>query len=86
MSEIAGSEGSTNLRKDIHAAHLAEVASLNEDPLLTMGEVAQIFRVSPKTVSRWASAGKLHAVRTLGGHKRFRTSEVRAAIGDTQLQ
>ena len=86
MSEIVGSQGSANFGRDIHAAHRAEVASLKEDPLLTMGEVAQIFRVSPKTVSRWASTGKLHAVRTLGGHKRFRTSEIRTAIGDTKVQ
>jgi excisionase family DNA binding protein len=34
------------------------------------------FRVNPKTVTRWARAGKLHAIRTLGGHRRFRASEI----------
>lgn len=47
-----------------------------EDELLTPGEVAAIFGVDPKTVTRWAEAGKLRAVRTLGGHRRFRASEV----------
>ncbi len=44
--------------------------------LLTPSEVAQLFRVNPKTVTRWARAGKLTAIRTLGGHRRFRASEV----------
>jgi excisionase family DNA binding protein len=37
--------------------------------LLTPKEVAARFHVNPKTVTRWAKAGKLTAIRTLGGHK-----------------
>jgi excisionase family DNA binding protein len=48
--------------------------------LLTPGEVASMFRVDPKTVTRWAKAGKLDSIRTLGGHRRFRESEVRALL------
>jgi len=48
-----------------------------DDPLLTPAEVAALFRVNPKTVTRWARAGKITAIRTLGGHRRFRESEVR---------
>ena len=44
--------------------------------LLTPKEVAQLFHVNPKTVTRWAKAGKLTAIRTLGGHRRYRESEV----------
>jgi excisionase family DNA binding protein len=44
--------------------------------LLTPREVAALFSVSPKTVSRWANVGKLRAIRTLGGHHRFDASEV----------
>lgn len=51
------------------------------EPLLTPGEVAALFRVDPKTVTRWATMGKLSAIRTLGGHRRFRESEVRQALG-----
>jgi excisionase family DNA binding protein len=47
------------------------------DALLTPGEVATLFRVDPKTVTRWAKAGKLTSVRTLGGHRRYRELEVR---------
>lgn len=46
------------------------------DKLLTPGEVAALFRVDPKTVTRWAKAGKISAIRTLGGHRRFREAEV----------
>jgi excisionase family DNA binding protein len=45
--------------------------------LLTPAEVAALFRVDPKTVTRWAQAGKLTSIRTLGGHRRYRESEVR---------
>lgn len=50
--------------------------------LLTPGEVAELFRVSPKTVARWASAGKITAVRTLGGHRRYRADEAQALLED----
>jgi len=39
-----------------------------------------MFRVDPKTVTRWAKAGKLSSIRTLGGHRRYRESEVRALL------
>ena len=45
--------------------------------LLTPSEVAAMFRVNPKTVTRWARAGKISAIRTLGGHRRFRAAEIR---------
>ena len=51
-----------------------------KDELLTPAEVARIFRVDPKTVSRWAIAGTIGSVRTLGGHRRFYRSEVERAM------
>jgi len=48
--------------------------------LLTPAEVAALFRVDPKTVTRWAKAGKLSSIRTLGGHRRYRQSEVRELL------
>jgi excisionase family DNA binding protein len=48
--------------------------------LLTPSEVAALFRVDPKTVTRWAKAGKIGSIRTLGGHRRFRESEVRELL------
>jgi excisionase family DNA binding protein len=52
------------------------------DELLTPAEVAALFRVDPKTVTRWAKAGTLTSIRTLGGHRRYRAAEVRSLLGD----
>jgi excisionase family DNA binding protein len=51
-------------------------------PLLTPAEVAAAFRVDPKTVTRWAKTGKLSCIRTLGGHRRYLATEVRAILFD----
>lgn len=50
---------------------------IESETLLTPAEVAALFRVDPKTVTRWAKAGKVSSIRTLGGHRRYRESEVR---------
>jgi len=50
--------------------------------LLTPSEVAVMFRVDPKTVTRWAVDGRLGCIRTLGGHRRFLESEVTALLAD----
>jgi len=50
------------------------------EALLTPAEVAALFRVDPKTVTRWAKAGKLSSIRTLGGHRRYRAAEVHALL------
>jgi len=52
------------------------VKNPREDVLMTSGEVAKIFRVDPKTVSRWAKQGRLQSVKTPGGHRRFLRTEV----------
>jgi excisionase family DNA binding protein len=55
-----------------------------EHELLTPAEVAVMFRVDPKTVTRWARAGKLSAIRTMGGHRRFRASEIQRFVDNVQ--
>ena len=52
----------------------------DQEVLLTPSEVAHLFRVDPKTVTRWAKAGKLTSIRTLGGHRRYKESEVKALL------
>ena len=63
---------------------MAEQAQV--DALLTPAEVAALFRVNPKTVTRWARAGKITAIRTLGGHRRFRASEIRRCLDQMETQ
>jgi excisionase family DNA binding protein len=59
--------------------------STQENPeLLTPSEVAALFRVDPKTVTRWAKAGKLSAIRTLGGHRRYRADEIQKLLEENE--
>jgi len=48
--------------------------------LLTSAQVADLFRVAPKTVTRWANAGKLRSTRTPGNHRRYYEDEVMALL------
>ncbi|BAH49950.1 BldC family transcriptional regulator [Rhodococcus opacus] len=48
----------------------------SHEALMTPGQVAALFHVDPKTVTRWAHAGRLGSLRTPGGHRRFREAEV----------
>lgn len=58
----------------------ADLKTMDPDYLLLPVEVAGIFRVDPKTVTRWAAAGRIEAIRTQGGHRRFRVAVVKAKI------
>ena len=60
------------------------MAEPQADALLTPAEVAALFRVNPKTVTRWARAGKITAIRTLGGHRRFRASEINRCLREME--
>ncbi len=53
---------------------------VDTEPLLMPAEVAVLFRVNPKTVTRWAKAGKIRSIRTLGGHRRYRQADVLALL------
>lgn len=53
-----------------------DLEKLPPSHLLIPTEVAAIFRVNPKTVTRWAKAGKIASIRTLGHHRRYRVSAV----------
>jgi excisionase family DNA binding protein len=54
------------------------VIAVKREPedLLRPGEVAELFRVKPGTVAIWAEKGILNCIRTVGGHRRYRKSEV----------
>ena len=55
------------------------------EPLLTPQQVAALFRVDPKTVTRWAASGQIGSIRTPGGHRRFRESEIRALLAELTM-
>lgn len=62
-----------------------------EEMLLLPAEVGKLFRVGPKTVTRWVALKKIGATKTLGGHHRFHEAEVRKLLilhytGDEGLQ
>ena len=50
--------------------------------LLTPTEVAAMFQVNPKTITRWAKREKLSSTRTLGGHRRYYEEEVRQLLAE----
>lgn len=55
---------------------MPEVQRSQNERYIKTAEVAEILRVSPKTVSRWAKDGKLPHLITLGGHRRFPKGEI----------
>lgn len=61
-------------------SNYSPLSSAIQEKLLTPAEVAAMFRVDPKTVTRWAKAGKLTSIKTLGGHRRYKESEVKELL------
>lgn len=53
---------------------------MENDELILPGEAAKLLGVDPKTLTRWANAGKLRSIRTLGGHRRFYLSTIKAVL------
>lgn len=53
--------------------------------VLTPADVAKLFSVDAKTVTRWAKAGKLPSFKTLGGHRRYRRTDIEAAVAAAQV-
>jgi len=51
------------------------------DKLLTIDETKKILNVSKCTLQRWDNSGKLKALRTEGGHRRYRQSDIDSIIG-----
>ena len=59
---------------------LARRPENESEDYLRAGEAAEILHVSPKTMSRWAKEGRVPHIITLGGHRRFRASEIRTFL------
>lgn len=56
------------------------------EELLTPAEVAAMFRVNAKTVTRWARSGRLSYVTTLGGHRRYKASEIERIRSENETE
>lgn len=55
---------------------------MEEKEILTPKEVARLFGVDPKTVTSWARAGKIPSIKTPGGHRRYRRSDIDAFLNN----
>ena len=60
--------------------------AVTKNELLTPSEVAGLFRVEPKTVSRWAKEGKIWPLRTPSGRHLYRAREIRTLISASELE
>jgi putative resolvase len=47
-----------------------------QDKILSISEAARYLGVFPLTLRNWEKKGMLKAFRTLGGHRRFKKSEL----------
>lgn len=58
---------------------------LDKGKPFTSGELADLFNVHPRTVTRWAKANKLEHFKTLGGHRRYTQESVFALFNKLGL-
>ncbi|WP_433466827.1 helix-turn-helix domain-containing protein [Spirillospora sp. CA-128828] len=70
------------LKRTINRPLIIDGWDFSPEQLLSPGDVADMFRVGPKTVARWADDGKLACVRTLGGVRRFSRQQVESFLSD----
>jgi excisionase family DNA binding protein len=68
------------VEKQQRAIALMRWPDYDDDTVLTLGEVAKVFAVSPRTIRRWSDAGMLPAFRTVGGWRRFRWGDIRRTL------
>ena len=68
------------IARTLYAEQHPERPDWIDEQLLRPGQVAALFQVSRRTISDWARAGKLDAIITPGGHRRFRATQVRALL------
>jgi excisionase family DNA binding protein len=73
-------------RRSLGGMVVGETSQGERDTLLTPAEVARILGVHQRTVTAWANQGKLPALRTLGGHRRFRRSHLNDAIAKANAE
>jgi putative resolvase len=52
--------------------------------LITIKEASELLGVSPKTLRRWEQQGKITPIRTAGGHRRFRMTDILCCQQETE--
>ncbi len=63
----------------VHELYLAH--GMPDHPIImTATQVAKVFVVDPKTVTRWATNGDLHTFRTPGNHRRYHRAEIERRV------
>jgi excisionase family DNA binding protein len=79
---VPGTEPTGGRSATTTAGHVAAAqgAASPAERLLSPAEVAEQFGVDVRTVARWEHDGRLTAIRTLGGHRRYVRSEVVALL------
>jgi len=54
------------------------------EKLSTSHQVAKLLNVWPETLRRWEREGKLKPLRTPGGHRRYKESQIKELLGEEQ--
>ena len=55
------------------------------EKLLTSHQLAKLINVWPETLRRWEKEGKLIPLRTPGGHRRYKESQIKALLGEKHI-
>ena len=79
-----------NTSKEVALIKTNEIALVEEyksDDWMKPNEVADYFRVDPKTVSKWYHSGKIeeHNIRVIttpGGHRRYSTADIIRVVAE----
>ncbi len=85
LPPAAQPHGPARVRQGARPRFGPESAPGEMSALLTPAEAARKLGVTPNTVTRWSRAGKLSSLQTMGGHRRFRLSEIERVLRDGGL-
>ena len=50
------------------------------EKLISPKKAAEMLGVTPGTIRKWEEAKKITAVKTLGGHRRYKLNEIKSLI------
>jgi excisionase family DNA binding protein len=87
MERVLDAEGDSDRapRRSSGRGPARPVGPGERNDLLTPAEAARKLGVTPNTVTRWSRAGKISAIQTMGGHRRFRRAEIERVLSEANL-